>query len=32
MKQDAIDKIAPIDTPPGWYTPTDKLLGFLESL
>ncbi len=32
MKQDAIDKIAPIDTPPGRYKPTDKLLGFLESL
>jgi integrase/recombinase XerD len=32
IKQDAIEKIAPIDTPPGRYKPTDKLLAFLESL
>jgi integrase/recombinase XerD len=32
IKQEAIDKIAPIDTPPGRYKPTDKLLAFLESL
>jgi len=32
IKQEAIDKIAPIDTPPGRYKPSDKLLAFLESL
>jgi len=32
IKQDAIDKIAAIDTPPGRYKPTDKLLAFLENL
>ena len=32
IKQEAIDKIAAIDTPPGRYKPTDKLLAFLESL
>jgi hypothetical protein len=32
IKQDAIEKIAPIDTPPGRYKPSDKLLAFLESL
>ena len=31
IKQEAIDKIAAIDTPPGRYKPTDKLLAFLES-
>ncbi len=31
IKQEAIDKVAPIDTPPGRYKPTDKLLAFLES-
>jgi site-specific recombinase XerD len=32
IKQEAIDKIAPIDTPLGRYKPSDKLLAFLESL
>ena len=32
IKQEAIDKIAPIDTPPGRYKPSDKLLAFLDSL
>jgi len=32
IKQDAIDKTAAIDTPPGRYKPTDKLLAFLENL
>lgn len=32
IKQEAIDKIAPIDTPPGRFQPSDKLLAFLESL
>jgi integrase/recombinase XerD len=32
LKQEAIDRTAPIDTPPGRYQPPDRLLGFLESL
>jgi len=32
IKQEAIDKIAAIDTPPGRYKPSDTLLAFLESL
>ncbi|MGH8300184.1 MAG: tyrosine-type recombinase/integrase [Steroidobacteraceae bacterium] len=32
IKQEAIEKIAPIDTPPGRYKPSDKLLAFLQSL
>jgi integrase/recombinase XerD len=32
IKQEAIEKIAPVDTPPGRYKPTDTLLAFLEAL
>jgi site-specific recombinase XerD len=32
IKQQALDKTAPINTPPGRYKPTDKLLAFLEAL
>ncbi len=32
LKQEAIDRTAPIDTPPGRYRAPDRLLGFLESL
>jgi len=32
LKQEAIDRTAPIDTPPGSDQPPDILLGFLESL
>lgn len=32
LKQEAIDRTAPIGTPPGRYQPPDRLLGFLESL
>ena len=32
LKQQAIDRTAPIGTPPGRYQPPDTLLGFLESL
>lgn len=32
IKQEAIDKIGAIDTPPGRYKPNDTLLAFLESL
>jgi integrase/recombinase XerD len=32
LKQEAIDRTAPIGTPPGRYQPPDQLLDFLESL
>ena len=32
LKQEAIDRTAPIDIPPGRYQPPDSLLAFLESL
>jgi site-specific recombinase XerD len=32
LKQEAIERTAPIGTPPGRYQPPDQLLGFLESL
>jgi len=32
LKQQAIDRTAPIGTPPGRYQPPDTLLAFLESL
>jgi integrase/recombinase XerD len=32
LKQEAIDRTAPIGTPPGRYLPPDQLLAFLESL
>jgi site-specific recombinase XerD len=32
LKQEAIDRTAPIGTPPGRYKPPDQLLAFLESL
>jgi len=32
LKQEAIDRTAPIGTPPGRYQPPDTLLAFLESL
>jgi integrase/recombinase XerD len=32
LKQEAIERTAPIGTPPGRYHPPDQLLGFLESL
>ena len=32
LKQQAIDRTAPIGTPPGRYRPPDKLLDFLERL
>jgi site-specific recombinase XerD len=32
LKQEAIDRTAPIDTPPGRYQPPDTLLAFLDSL
>ncbi len=32
LKQEAIDRTAPLGTPPGRYQPPDSLLAFLESL
>jgi integrase/recombinase XerD len=32
LKQEAIDRTAPLGTPPGRYQPPDSLLTFLESL
>ena len=32
LKQEAIDRTAPIGTPPGRYQPPDTLLAFLDSL
>ncbi len=32
LKQRAIERTAPVGTPPGRYQPPDELLGFLESL
>jgi len=32
LKQDAIDRTATIDTPPGRYQPPDSLIAFLEGL
>jgi integrase/recombinase XerD len=32
LKQEVIERTAPIGTPPGRYQPPDQLLGFLESL
>ena len=32
LKQEAIDRTATIDTPPGRYQPTDSLIAFLEAL
>jgi integrase/recombinase XerD len=32
LKQEVIERTAPIGTPPGQYQPPDQLLGFLESL
>ncbi len=32
LKQEAIDRTAPLGTPPGRYKPPDQLLAFLESL
>jgi len=32
LKQEAIDRTAPLGTPPGRYQPPDSVLAFLESL
>ena len=32
IKERALDKTAPIETKPGRFRPTDKLLAFLEAL
>jgi integrase/recombinase XerD len=32
LKQEAIDRIAPLGTKPGRYRPSDALLAFLEGL
>jgi integrase len=32
LKQEAIDRTATIDTPPGRYQPPDSLIAFLEGL
>jgi hypothetical protein len=32
VKQNAIETVAPLGTPPGRYKPPDRLLAFLEAL